>query len=187
MSSKKSSSATVSGRNIQVQSVRPALFLDRDGVINVDTDYLYRIEDVVFIDGIFDVVKMYRDRGFKVVVVTNQSGIARGRFSEEEYQTLTSWLKHAFAERGAPLDGVYHCPHHPDVTGACSCRKPEPGMFLQAAEALGIDLEHSVMIGDKERDIIAAHRAGVRETYLLDAAAQTSSASRIIKSLRELQ
>lgn len=167
-------------------SVKPALFLDRDGVVNVDTDYLYRIEDVVFIDGIFDLVRAYRSRGYKVFVITNQSGIARGRFSEADFQTLTLWMTDQFAKRGAPIDAVYHCPHHPNVTGPCHCRKPEPGMLLQAAHEHSIDLARSLMVGDKERDILAAHRAGVRETYRLDAHATQSEATRIISSLRQL-
>ncbi|MBD3801170.1 MAG: D-glycero-beta-D-manno-heptose 1,7-bisphosphate 7-phosphatase [Campylobacterales bacterium] len=164
----------------------PALFLDRDGVINVDTDYLYRIEDFEFIDGIFELCTAYQARGFLIVVVTNQSGIARGRYSEADFDRLTAWMVEEFSKRGVKIAGIYSCPHHPEVTGACSCRKPEPGMLLQAAEELGIDLTRSVMVGDKERDIVAAHRAGVRETYLFDAKAQTTEASRIIKSLREL-
>lgn len=165
---------------------KPALFLDRDGVINVDVDYLYRIEDFEFIDGIFELCAAYQSRGFLIVVVTNQSGIARGRYSEEDYARLTRWMIDAFAKRGIRIDGVYHCPHHPDVTGPCACRKPEPGMLLQAADELGIDLENSLLVGDKERDILAAHRAGIRKTYLFDAQARTSEATRIISSLREL-
>jgi len=165
---------------------RPALFLDRDGVVNVDTDYLYRIEDFEFIDGIFDLCAAYQARGYLIVIVTNQSGIARGRYSEEAYARLTAWMVEAFDVKGVRIDGVYHCPHHPEVTGACSCRKPEPGMLLQAARELDIDLERSLMVGDKERDIVAAHRAGVKETYLFDADAPRTEATKVIGSLREL-
>lgn len=169
-----------------MQGLTPALFLDRDGVINVDTDYLYRIEDFEFIDGIFELCAAYQARGFLIVVVTNQSGIARGRYSEADFDRLTAWMVEEFGRHGVKIAGVYYCPHHPEVSGACACRKPEPGMLLQAAEELGIDLAHSVMVGDKERDIVAAHRAGVRETYLFDADAKATEASRTIKSLREL-
>jgi len=164
----------------------PALFLDRDGVINVDTDYLYRIEEFEFIDGIFELCAAYQARGYLIVVVTNQSGIARGRYSEADFARLSAWMVDAFAERGIRIAGVYHCPHHPEVTGPCACRKPEPGMLLQAAAELGIDLERSVMVGDKERDIIAAHRAGVKETYLFAEDVGKSAATKIISSLREL-
>jgi D-glycero-D-manno-heptose 1,7-bisphosphate phosphatase len=166
--------------------MRPALFLDRDGVVNVEKNYLHKIEEFEFIDGIFDVCRHYQARGFLIVIVTNQSGIARGYYSEEDFEALTEWMVAEFEKRGISIAKVYHCPHHPDISGACSCRKPEPGMFLQAAKELNLDLEHSVMVGDSERDIVAAHRAGVRETYLLDGEAAHSDATRIITSLREL-
>lgn len=165
---------------------KPALFLDRDGVVNVDTDYLYRVEDFEFIDGIFELCAAYQARGYRIVIVTNQSGIARGRYTEEDFARLTAWMIGAFADKGVRIDGVYHCPHHPEVTGHCECRKPEPGMLLRAAQELDIDLERSLMVGDKERDIVAAHRAGVKETYLFDADAQHTEATKIIGALREL-
>lgn len=164
----------------------PALFLDRDGVVNVDTDYLYRIEDVVFVDGIFDLVRAFRGRGYKIIIVTNQSGIARGRYSEADFAVLTAWMQAEFALRGASIDAVYHCPHHPSVTGPCSCRKPEPGMLLHAAREHRIDLAHSVMVGDKERDIRAAIRAGVLSTYLLDSHPEATEATHVIASLKEI-
>lgn len=167
---------------------RPALFLDRDGVINVEKNYLHKIGDFEFIDGIFELCRKYRSLGYLIVVVTNQSGIARGYYSEADFEALTAWMKGEFRERGIEVAAVYHCPHHPDISGSCDCRKPEPGMLLAAAEELQIDLPASLLIGDSERDIEAAHAAGVRETYLYapqgDAAA--TAATRIILSLREL-
>lgn len=160
--------------------------MDRDGVVNVDTDYLYRKEEFEFIDGIFELCTAYQAKGYLIVIVTNQSGIARGRYSEADFAHLSAWMVGEFGKRGIKIAGVYHCPHHPDVTGRCSCRKPEPGMLLQAAQEFGIDLEHSLMIGDKERDIAAAHRAGVKETYRFDPNARESDATAIISSLREL-
>ena len=165
---------------------RPALFLDRDGVVNVEKNYLHRIEDFEFVDGIFELCRAYAKRGFLIVVVTNQSGIARGYYTQEAFETLTAWMVDAFAMQDVEIAGVYHCPHHPEVSGSCACRKPEPGMLLQAAETLGIDLVRSVMVGDSERDITAAHRAGVKETYLLGRADTPSAATRVITSLREL-
>jgi len=164
----------------------PALFLDRDGVVNVEKSYLHRIEDFEFIDGIFELCSAYAARGFLIVIVTNQSGIARGFYSEADFDRLTAWMVGEFEKRGVAVAGVYYCPHHPDISGACSCRKPEPGMFEQAASELGIDLARSLMIGDSERDIVAAHRAGVEEAYLLDENARESAATRIITSLRDL-
>jgi D-glycero-D-manno-heptose 1,7-bisphosphate phosphatase len=165
---------------------KPALFLDRDGVVNVEKNYLHRIGDFEFIDGIFDVCRAYCERGYRVVIVTNQSGIARGYYSEADFERLTEWMVGEFKKRGIEIAGVYHCPHHPDFSGACSCRKPEPGMLTQAASELRIDLARSIMIGDSERDIAAAHRAGVHEAYLLSGTAEASAATRIISSLREL-
>jgi len=165
---------------------RPALFLDRDGVVNVEKNYLHRVEDFEFIDGIFELCQKYQQLGYLLVIVTNQSGIARGYYSEADFEKLTQWMVHTFVQKGVTLADVYHCPHHPDISGVCSCRKPEPGMLLDAAEKHHIDLERSILVGDSERDITAAHRAGVKETYLFSATATTSEATKIIRSLREL-
>lgn len=165
---------------------RPALFLDRDGVVNVEKNYLHRVEDFEFIDGIFALCQKYQQMGYLLVIVTNQSGIARGYYSETDFEKLTHWMVHTFAQKGITLTDVYHCPHHPDISGACSCRKPEPGMLLEAAEKHHIDLGRSILVGDSERDITAAHRAGLKETYLFSETATTSEATKIIRSLREL-
>lgn len=165
---------------------RPALFLDRDGVINVEKNYLHKIEDFEFIDGIFELCKKYQELGYKIIVVTNQSGIARGYYSENDFEKLTAWMIQTFREKGIVIDGIYHCPHHPDISGACSCRKPEPGMLLDAAKEHAIDLANSILVGDSERDIVAAHRVGVKESYLYSRDATQSEANRIIRSLKEL-
>ena len=164
----------------------PALFLDRDGVVNVEKNYLHRVEDFEFIDGIFELCSRYQQRGFLIVIVTNQSGIARGYYSEADFAALTAWMVGEFEKRGIRIANVYHCPHHPEISGECRCRKPEPGMFLDAAGELGIDLGNSVLVGDSERDIVAAHRAGLKETYLFSTDAKESAATKIISSLREL-
>lgn len=161
-----------------------ALFLDRDGVINVEKHYLYKKEDFEFIDGIFEVCKHFQTLGYLIIVVTNQSGIARGMYSEMDFSMLTFWMLEQFDKEGVTIDQVYHCPHHPDISGPCECRKPKPGMLLQAHAEFEIDLEHSVLIGDKERDIEAAHNAGVENTYLFtEASAIKSSAKHIVKTL----
>ena len=165
---------------------RPALFLDRDGVVNVEKNYLHKIEDFEFIEGIFELCRKYQELGFLIVIVTNQSGIARGYYSEEDFETLSRWMIDVFERENIHITALYHCPHHPDISGACSCRKPEPGMLLEAARAYDIDLEHSLLVGDSERDITAAHRAGVRETYLFSQEAESSEATRVIRSLKEL-
>ncbi len=147
---------------------KAALFLDRDGVINVEKNYLYRREDFEFIDGIFDLCRYFQNKGYSIVVVTNQSGICRGYYSEEDFAKLTKWMEGEFAKEGIHIAKTYHCPHHPDFTGSCSCRKPKPGMFLQAKQELGIDMENSVVVGDKQSDLEAAKRAGVKRDYLFD-------------------
>jgi len=169
-----------------VNGKKAALFLDRDGVINVEKNYLHKIEEFEFIDGVFELCKKYQDLGYLIVIVTNQSGIARGYYSEDDFILLTRWMIDVFDRENIHISGVYHCPHHPDISGKCACRKPEPGMLLDAAEKYSIDLENSLLVGDSERDITAAHRAGVQETYLFSPDAQKSEATKIIRSLSEL-
>lgn len=156
-----------------------ALFLDRDGVINVDIGYLHCKEDCVFLPGIFELVRRARRAGLEVFVVTNQAGIARGYYSEETFAEFTSWMLEQFQAEGAPVTQVYYCPHHPDagIGGyriACECRKPEPGMLLKAAAEHGIDLAASVMVGDSLTDMQAAKIAGVERRFLIGEEHQTS-------------
>ena len=165
---------------------KPALFLDRDGVVNIEKNYLHKVEDFEFIDDIFALCKKYQELGYLIIVVTNQSGIARGYYSEEDFEHLTRWMLDVFDRENIHISEVYHCPHHPDISGACSCRKPEPGMLLAAAEKYNIDLEHSLLVGDSERDITAAHRAGLKETYLFSPDAKSTKATKIIRALKEL-
>lgn len=169
------------------ESVNKALFLDRDGVINVEKDYLYQIEEFEFIDGIFELCHHYQENGYLIVIVTNQSGIARGYYDEDDFSRLSEWMVDAFKEQGIDIAGIYYCPHHPDISGACSCRKPEPGMLLDAAEMLDIDLKGSVLVGDKERDIEAAVNAGVSTAYLFshDTEVTQTKATAVISQLKE--
>lgn len=149
-----------------------AAFLDRDGVINVDHGYTYRVDAFEFVPGVLQAAATLAALGFKLVVVTNQSGIGRGLYTDADFQALTHWMCDQFTAAGAPLAGVYWCPHHPtDAIGAhrrdCDCRKPKPGMLLQAARELDLDLGASVMFGDKRSDLQAAQAAGLRERVLL--------------------
>ena len=143
-----------------------AVFLDRDGVINVDYGYVGTKERFVFVEGIFESLRQLSERGFKLIIVTNQSGIARGLYSSEDFARLTDYMLARLQEEGVMINGVYHCPHHPD--DGCSCRKPAPGMILQAAKEHDIDLASSWLVGDKMSDIEAARNAGIPNTILLN-------------------
>lgn len=168
--------------------MKRALFLDRDGVINVEKDYLYKIEDFQFIDGIFELCKHFENLGFLIIVVTNQSGIARGYYSEDDFLKLSDWMQNQFLSKGIHITYVYHCPHHEKISGECSCRKPSPGMLIEAAQTFNIDLENSIMVGDKERDIKAGINAGLHETYLFDESKNItdSKATKIVTQLDEI-
>ncbi|MGL4853856.1 MAG: D-glycero-beta-D-manno-heptose 1,7-bisphosphate 7-phosphatase [Lentisphaeria bacterium] len=146
----------------------PAVFLDRDGVINREKEYLYRIEDFEFLPNVLSTCKAINASGYKIVVITNQSGIARGYYDEEQFNKLTSWMVEEFRANGVEISGVYYCPHHPKYSDEmCNCRKPQPGMILQAAKEHAIDLKSSMMIGDKLSDVEAGRNAGVGRCYLI--------------------
>lgn len=165
-----------------------ALFLDRDGVINVEKDYLYKIEDFEFIEGIFDLCRYFQAKNYKIIVVTNQSGIARNYYSEDDFSRLSKWMTEEFRHNGIVITDIYYCPHHPKYSVACDCRKPLPGMLFQAEKEHDIDLNNSVMVGDKERDIEAGLKAGLKRTYLFDESntIETSKATKIVSTLKEI-
>jgi len=142
-----------------------AIFLDRDGVINIDKSYVCKIEDFEFVDGIFEVLHYFRKLGFLLIVVTNQSGIGRGYYTSEDFEKLTAWKLKALEKEGIFIDEVYHCPHDPD--SGCGCRKPSPNMLLKAKEKFNIDMQSSWMIGDKKSDIDVGYNAGVKNTILI--------------------
>lgn len=152
------------------RSVKPttrAVFLDRDGVINVDTGYVHRSDDFELLPGVAKAIRLLNDAGFLVIVVTNQSGVARGYYSLEAVHLLHRYLDAELAAFGARVDAYYVCPHHPehgvaDMKAPCSCRKPLPGMLEQAAADFGIHLRESYMIGDKASDVAAGLSAGCR-------------------------
>jgi D-glycero-D-manno-heptose 1,7-bisphosphate phosphatase len=150
--------------------MKKCLFLDRDGVINEDRGYVHNVEDFVFKAGIFELCKDYVSKGFIIIVVTNQSGIGRGYYTEEDFHVLTDWMKQQFLNEGITLTDVFYCPYHPDGLGKYKedsfNRKPNPGMILEAAEKYNIDLKNSVLIGDRETDMEAGKRAGVGKNIL---------------------
>ena len=150
-----------------------ALFLDRDGVINKEINYLHKIEDFEFIDGIFDLCRTAVERNYRIIVVTNQSGIARGYYNEKDLETLTKWMMREFAGRGIEISRVYACPHliNADLESYrrdCHARKPNPGMLLQAQKDFNLDLSKCIFIGDNECDMEAGLRAGIDNLILLN-------------------
>jgi D-glycero-D-manno-heptose 1,7-bisphosphate phosphatase len=151
---------------------KPALFLDRDGVVNVDYGHVQNPADFHFVDGIIELCVAANKAGYLTVIVTNQAGIARGYYSELQMSALHEWMRQEIGKKGAVIDAIYHCPFHPDAVIEelrvdSYNRKPNPGMILQAAEELGLDLGSSILIGDKDTDIEAGMRAGVGKLILL--------------------
>ena len=149
-----------------------AVFIDRDGVINEDRGYVHRIEDFIFLPGASAGLKIFQDMGYKIVIVTNQAGIARGMYSESDFELLTDHMHKILAANNVMVSGVYHCPHHPNgiiehLKSICDCRKPKPGLLLEAAKNLRLELEGSVLIGDKCSDIEAGINAGVPLNILI--------------------
>jgi len=160
------------GTEASAAAPRKAAFLDRDGVINRDRAYVSRWEDFEVVPGAVDAMRRLKTAGYALVVVTNQSGIARGYYSEAQYQALTAAMQQALLDAGAAVDAVYHCPHHPkgkvaELAIDCDCRKPAPGMILRAAKELNLSLADSILVGDKPSDIEAARAAGVGRAYIV--------------------
>lgn len=145
-----------------------AIFLDRDGVINIDKGHVHKQEDFVFCENIFDILRAFQRKGFLIVIITNQAGIAKKYYTTDIFLSLNSWMVNEFRKQEITVTKVYFCPHHPEHTGTCNCRKPEPGMIFQARDELNIDLSESLLIGDKISDIIAGKRAGIKTNVLIN-------------------
>lgn len=153
--------------------MRRAAFFDRDGTINVDFGHVYRTEDLVFIPGMPEIIAKYNRENTLVIVVTNQGGIAKGLYTEEDMHQFNKYMNRRLRnEFNAHIDAFYFCPHHPAHTGSCNCRKPKPGMYFQAARELGIDLTQSIMYGDKRSDQLAAESAGIRKFVFANSVAK---------------
>jgi D-glycero-D-manno-heptose 1,7-bisphosphate phosphatase len=142
-------------------SLKAAVFLDRDGTLNVDKGYLYLWEDWEWLPGAMEALRLLSVAGYSLVVVTNQSGVARRLYTEKDVMSLHAKVNEDLEKSGLKIEAFYYCPHHPDLTGPCNCRKPSPEMILAAAKDLGLDLSRSFLVGDKLSDILAAKAAKV--------------------------
>jgi D-glycero-D-manno-heptose 1,7-bisphosphate phosphatase len=141
------------------------IFLDRDGVINKEVNYLYKIQDFEFIEGVFEACSYFQNLNYNIIVISNQSGIDRGIYSESDYQRVNEWMLNEFYLKNVSILDTFHCPHKPNSN--CNCRKPKPGMFFDAKIKYNINMGHSWMIGDKETDIESANLAGINNTVLV--------------------
>ena len=141
------------------------IFLDRDGVINIDKHYVYKIDDFEFCENIFETCTYFQDLGYQIIIITNQSGIGRKYFTQANFDKLTQWMLNEFKSNKVEILDVFHCPHVPNDN--CNCRKPKPGMIEKACEKYDIDLDNSWMIGDKESDINLAYNAGIKNSILI--------------------
>jgi D-glycero-D-manno-heptose 1,7-bisphosphate phosphatase len=153
--------------------VNKTVFLDRDGTINVDKEYLYKISDFEFLPGTREALYKLQEAGYRLVIITNQSGVARGYYKEEDVCALHDWLSQTLAREGILLSGIYYCPHHPDGSAEayrmkCNCRKPALGLFYRAASELDIDLNSSIAIGDRMRDLQICRVSGCKGYLLRD-------------------
>ena len=144
-----------------------ALFLDRDGVINIEKNYVHQIKDFDFVEGIFDLCRKFQNKGYIIVIITNQAGIARGYYTLDDYNILTSWMLKEFEEQKIIISNVYHCPHHPDFSGKCLCRKPNTKMLNDAKNEFNLDFKKSILIGDKLSDIECGKNAGIGTNILI--------------------
>jgi len=142
-------------------------FLDRDGVINEDYGYVYKIEDFKFKEGIFELLELLKSLGFEFFIVTNQSGIARGYYTKDDFFKLTKWLLNELEQKGFNIKDVEYCSCHEKFSKNCECRKPKPTMILNLAKKYNIDIKNSIFIGDKQTDMDAAQNAGIKNRYLV--------------------
>ena len=143
---------------------RKTLFLDRDGVININHGYVYQQEKFNFIDGIFTLCQQAQRKNYQIIIVTNQSGIARGYYSNSTFMKLSKWIESQFSKKGIVITQTLHCPHHPKFSHTCTCRKPKAGMIFKAQRRFKADLSQSIMVGDSLSDMHCAQRAKIKKS-----------------------
>lgn len=165
-----------------------AFFFDRDGVINIEKDYLHTIEKFEFVEGTFDTLRYLQNLGYALFIITNQSGIGRGYYTFKEYEILTRWMKEQFTKEGIEISGIYCCPHAPDEK--CECRKPKTGMIKEAEKVCDIDFKNSWLVGDKGSDIQTAYNAKIPNTIQVRSGhsfdESTSKAKYILDSIKDI-
>ena len=147
--------------------MQSCVFLDRDGVINHDYGYVYKEKDFIIIEGVLEALKIINKKGYKIIIITNQSGIAKKIFTIEDYDKLNRYMLNIFSANQIDIESVLHCPHDPKINGYCNCRKPNPGMILTAKNEYFINLEKSFLIGDKITDVEAGISAGIKNSFLI--------------------
>lgn len=158
---------------------KPAVFFDRDGVVNIDDEYIYKIEDFVYVDGFLELLKSCKQKGYLLFVVTNQSGIGRGYYSLEDFLALSDFMQDDLKNKlGFGFDKIYFCAHKPEAN--CPCRKPKSGMIDQACKDFSINLAQSYIIGDKESDVESGIKAGIKTTILFSKKTNVKSKANVI-------
>lgn len=159
-------------------SKNKALFIDRDGVINIDKGYVYKISDFQLVDGIYDVLNYFKN-DYLIFIITNQSGIARKYYTVKDLEILNEWIINLFKNKNILIKKIYYCPHHPDFDVDCECRKPKTGMIRKASKEYNLDLEKSILIGNSETDIMAGINSGIK----ISIKTVTNDLSEIIKMI----
>lgn len=160
------------------------LFLDRDGIINIDKGYVYKVEDFVFIKSFLKGIHRFIEKGFSLIIITNQSGIGRGYYSKKDYETLTAFYLNELMNKGIDILDVYFCPHTDE--DKCSCRKPNDGLIQAAINDYNIDVNKSILVGDKLSDVLAGEKANISKCFLINTGEEINRVNKY-KSFRDLE